>query len=78
MYSLYEYFDGSFIIGQYLNHGNGDRCSMCNIARSGLVVSDLAAVQEKEERNEPILKKSKLGTGMKLSKNEVRIVVVKW
>lgn len=46
---------------QYLNHGAGDKCSMCGVARKEPVA----------EIPQPVLKKSALGVGMKLKKNEV-------
>lgn len=60
---------------QYLNHGNGDRCSMCNVARnSGSGVDERAEERGEEvEIPQPILKKSSLGVGMKLTKSEVGV-----
>ena len=46
---------------QYLNHGAEDKCSMCGVARKEPAV----------EIPQPVLKKSALGVGMKLKKNEV-------
>lgn len=46
---------------QYLNHGAEDKCSMCSVARKEPAV----------EIPQPVLKKSALGVGMKLKKNEV-------
>lgn len=58
-------------IGQYLNRGNGDRCSMCKILRSGIVVTDMESIRAEEAADQPIVKKSSIGVGMKLSKPEV-------
>ena len=57
-------------VGQYLNRGENDRCPMCNSLRGQESVST-PIERTAEERAEPIVKKSKIGVGMKLSRSEV-------
>ena len=68
---------------QYLNRGSGDRCSMCNVARIGNSMNDKSPMTDYSLGNmpsrdsgevpvietHPVIKTSKIGTGMKLKKS---------
>lgn len=48
---------------------------MCNIMRSGSVTANLAELEEGEARvDQPIIKKSKIGAGMRLSKEVLKAI----
>lgn len=47
---------------------------MCKSSRANTVVSAKEPSEEPEERPDPIIKKAKIGAGMKLGKTEVLLV----
>ena len=49
-------------IGQYLNNANDPFCSMCKTARS-------QNGSESQDVHQPIVKRSKIGVGMKLTRD---------
>ena len=71
---------------QYLNHGSGDRCAMCSVARtagSDKPAGNDSSLVKKTSRDaievsavevKPVIRTSKIGVGMKLKRNmEVRM-----